>query len=275
LYGIKLKTLYCRNRMKMPQEPAIGARLNLRGRAKKTPPTLALNTKPVTPPTNEPKDAKDTKKSSKKDPKAPKDSKKPSKTDPKSATKGTDIAYSRVMDLMEEMLKIKADKAVEAKETTYTPPALPPAKTAKDSVKTTVKTTVKEPAKPIKVGTGGWVQVGDEPTKPHSPKPAEPPVPAAPKAAPKVEVYVPNTPPQKPSVPNYEQSKNPPKPQITRPIAVMPNTKANVPAGSHEVVDGDTLFNIAKRYNLSVSQLKTLNNLDADAISLGQVLKVK
>jgi LysM repeat protein len=276
LYGIKLKTLYCRNRMKMPQEPAIGARLNLRGRAKKTPPTLALNTKPVTPPTTTPKDAK---KPSKKDPKAPKDSKKPSKTDPKSATKGTDIAYSRVMDLMEEMLKIKSEKPVEAKETTYTPPVLPSANAAKDSVKTTVKTAVKEPVKPatppIKVGTGGWVQVGDEPNKPHSPKPAEPPVPAAPKPAPKVEVYVPNTPPQKPNVPNYEQSKNPTKPQITRPIAVMPNAKANVPAGSHEVVDGDTLFNIAKRYNLSVAQLKTLNNLDADAISLGQVLKVK
>lgn len=38
---------------------------------------------------------------------------------------------------------------------------------------------------------------------------------------------------------------------------------------------GDTLYNIARRYNLNVAELKTLNRLDDEAIKLGQTLTVK
>jgi len=42
----------------------------------------------------------------------------------------------------------------------------------------------------------------------------------------------------------------------------------------HEVRPGDTLFSIAKKYNLSMDELKILNNLNGDEISLGQLLLV-
>ncbi len=44
--------------------------------------------------------------------------------------------------------------------------------------------------------------------------------------------------------------------------------------GTHTVVSGDTLFNISKRYNITVSQLKEWNNLSDNIVSIGQVLKV-
>src|SRR4051812_7760168 len=47
---------------------------------------------------------------------------------------------------------------------------------------------------------------------------------------------------------------------------------------SHEttytVQSGDTLWKISTRFNLSVTQLKSINNLTSDTIRVGQVLKV-
>lgn len=43
----------------------------------------------------------------------------------------------------------------------------------------------------------------------------------------------------------------------------------------HSVVNGDTLYSISRRYGLSVDQLKTLNNLNSNIISIGQRLKVE
>lgn len=43
----------------------------------------------------------------------------------------------------------------------------------------------------------------------------------------------------------------------------------------YTVSSGDTLFNISRRYELTVAELKTLNNLSDDTVKLGQVLKVK
>lgn len=45
--------------------------------------------------------------------------------------------------------------------------------------------------------------------------------------------------------------------------------------GTYTVIKGDTLYNIAKRFNISVEDLKILNNITTDGIKLGQVLKVK
>ncbi|MDD4223088.1 MAG: LysM peptidoglycan-binding domain-containing protein [Candidatus Cloacimonetes bacterium] len=44
---------------------------------------------------------------------------------------------------------------------------------------------------------------------------------------------------------------------------------------THRVVSGDTLYNISKRYNVSIEQIKELNNLSGNTISLGQLLKIK
>ncbi|MEN2767410.1 C40 family peptidase [Ornithinibacillus xuwenensis] len=43
---------------------------------------------------------------------------------------------------------------------------------------------------------------------------------------------------------------------------------------SHTVTSGDTLYSIAKRYNVTVEQLKSANQLTSNTISLGQVLKI-
>ncbi|MHA3787607.1 glucosaminidase domain-containing protein [Flavobacterium hauense] len=51
---------------------------------------------------------------------------------------------------------------------------------------------------------------------------------------------------------------------------------AQTPAyGMYTVEKGDTLYSISKKHNLTVDQLMQLNNMSGNAISIGQVLKVK
>ncbi|MEL1243359.1 glucosaminidase domain-containing protein [Flavobacterium sp. DGU11] len=51
--------------------------------------------------------------------------------------------------------------------------------------------------------------------------------------------------------------------------------ETTVPAGSYRVAQGDTLYSISKKHNLSVDELMRLNGLSNNAIAIGQVLKVK
>ncbi|NRA92863.1 MAG: glucosaminidase domain-containing protein [Psychroserpens sp.] len=44
---------------------------------------------------------------------------------------------------------------------------------------------------------------------------------------------------------------------------------------THIVEKGDTLYSLSKKYNLTVERLKTLNNLDSNDLSIGQILKIK
>lgn len=44
---------------------------------------------------------------------------------------------------------------------------------------------------------------------------------------------------------------------------------------THTVQSGDTLYNISKRYDVTIAQIKELNGLTDDTIRLGQVLKIK
>jgi LysM repeat protein len=53
------------------------------------------------------------------------------------------------------------------------------------------------------------------------------------------------------------------------------DSSTNYENKTHLVAAGDTLFNISKRYNLTLEQLKQLNNLTDNNISLGQILKIK
>lgn len=55
-----------------------------------------------------------------------------------------------------------------------------------------------------------------------------------------------------------------PKPRIVAQIA-----------GEHIVQQGDTLYSLSKKYNMSVDELKNLNNILDTGISIGQKLKVK
>ena len=44
---------------------------------------------------------------------------------------------------------------------------------------------------------------------------------------------------------------------------------------TYTVKKGDTLYGIAKKFNLSVNELKSINNLQTDILSIGQVLNIK
>lgn len=43
----------------------------------------------------------------------------------------------------------------------------------------------------------------------------------------------------------------------------------------HQVEKGDTLYNLSKKYNTSVDQIKSLNNLGDEGIKIGQTIRVK
>jgi len=43
----------------------------------------------------------------------------------------------------------------------------------------------------------------------------------------------------------------------------------------HTVVKGDTMYNISKRYNITIDQLKEWNNMAETNIQLGQNLKIQ
>jgi LysM repeat protein len=76
-----------------------------------------------------------------------------------------------------------------------------------------------------------------------------------------------------------------PKPTVP-PVIDKPGTPATVsttpvnttPVGGnakfHEVKKGDTLWNISRRYGVSVDQVKQLNNLTSNDIKIGQQLRV-
>lgn len=51
--------------------------------------------------------------------------------------------------------------------------------------------------------------------------------------------------------------------------------KKDIEEDSYIVEKGDTLWSIAKKNNISVNELKELNNLTSNTISIGQILKIK
>jgi LysM repeat protein len=61
----------------------------------------------------------------------------------------------------------------------------------------------------------------------------------------------------------------------------VPDTPSNdqpgQPAGAkyHTVEKGDTLYNISRRYGITVDMLKQLNNMTDNNIKIGQQLRVK
>lgn len=58
-------------------------------------------------------------------------------------------------------------------------------------------------------------------------------------------------------------------------LKIKENTNTNEFQGdTYTVKSGDTLYGIARKYNLSVDELKRLNNLSSNDLSVGQVLKV-
>lgn len=53
------------------------------------------------------------------------------------------------------------------------------------------------------------------------------------------------------------------------------NAPVDINAATHTVVRGDTVYNIAKRYQITQDNLRAWNNMADNTISVGQVLRVK
>jgi LysM repeat protein len=88
----------------------------------------------------------------------------------------------------------------------------------------------------------------------------------------------PEQPPVKPQNPSTQPPVTNPSPG--NPTANPSTNPGNPPAQStgavyHTVAKGDTLYNISRRYNVTVDQLVTLNSLSDTTIKIGQVLRVK
>src|SRR6056297_4226494 len=49
---------------------------------------------------------------------------------------------------------------------------------------------------------------------------------------------------------------------------------AQQPATTHTVQAGETLFSVARQYDLAVGDLRRWNDLDSDNLSIGQVLRI-
>ncbi|PHI21412.1 hypothetical protein CEQ90_03165 [Lewinellaceae bacterium SD302] len=117
-----------------------------------------------------------------------------------------------------------------------------------------------QPSPPIPnpdIGTGQ----PDFGTPSPNPAPPNPPVtePTDPPYTP------PSTPPQQPTVTPT------PQPTVTPPVTEPPVAATKF----HSVVKGDTLYNISRRYGLTVDRLKQLNGLTSNTISIGQRLQVQ
>jgi len=73
--------------------------------------------------------------------------------------------------------------------------------------------------------------------------------------------------PEKPQSTGTKAAENTPKKAIT--------SQQNNSVKTHTVQKGETLYRISKMYDMSIDELKALNGLTSNAISLGQQLKVK
>ncbi len=55
---------------------------------------------------------------------------------------------------------------------------------------------------------------------------------------------------------------------------IIPGKKADISSNEYVVKKGDTLYGIANKYNVSVDNLKSYNNLSTDSLSIGQIIKI-
>jgi N-acetylmuramoyl-L-alanine amidase len=80
----------------------------------------------------------------------------------------------------------------------------------------------------------------------------------------------------------YQLNKHTLAKQIAQTLFNFANDRKTIPGKTnnepqritHTVVSGDTLSGIARRYNTTVANLRTLNNLTSDVIRIGQILRI-
>jgi flagellum-specific peptidoglycan hydrolase FlgJ len=62
---------------------------------------------------------------------------------------------------------------------------------------------------------------------------------------------------------------------LTNEETVYESPKKEIGNSEYAVVKGDTLYSISKKYSISIENLKSKNNISDNAISIGQILKIK
>lgn len=58
-------------------------------------------------------------------------------------------------------------------------------------------------------------------------------------------------------------------------IPTKKNPDVALSEGGYTIQQGDTLYSLSKKFNLSVEELKKLNNLSENTINIGQIIKIK
>jgi flagellum-specific peptidoglycan hydrolase FlgJ len=53
------------------------------------------------------------------------------------------------------------------------------------------------------------------------------------------------------------------------------NNQTVINSSQYQVVKGDTLYSIAKRFNIGIDELRKMNNISDNSISIGQILQIK
>jgi LysM repeat protein len=147
------------------------------------------------------------------------------------------------------------------------------------------------------MNTGGNPNTSNRPSNnnPTSPSNANNPRPSAPPVAPPKPAGTPNkdgtldidivpggvvTPSTQPSAPTQPSSGVVVPIPMPAPIKPAPSNSgpaddAPTDGSYHQVTNGDTLYNIAKRYNTTVAKIQKMNGMTGNGIKLGQKLKVK
>ena len=57
-------------------------------------------------------------------------------------------------------------------------------------------------------------------------------------------------------------------------IPKVTNSEITIPENTYTVKKGDTLYKIAKEYNTSINEIKSINNLTSNLLNIGQILKL-
>lgn len=135
----------------------------------------------------------------------------------------------------------------------------------------------------------GELFLEEEPAPPPAPPapvtPSQPdpmPAPPSPETQPDVPVIIINNTPAHPAPPSQPQEEDPLEEEdpfgeeevIPQPTNPNPNPAPPTGAVYHTVQAGDTLWNIAQRYNTTVDRLKQLNQLADNNIKIGARLRV-
>lgn len=57
-------------------------------------------------------------------------------------------------------------------------------------------------------------------------------------------------------------------------ILIIPSKNQSTNSNTYTVVSGDSLYSIANKFNTTVNEIKSLNNLSSNNLSIGQILKI-